>query len=131
MADFIAPKEGRTELANNGLPATCTFHLSTKTADEIGSGGTYAGGFGKCTGTGYDKKTEAEPTASEGTVSFAVKEWKTEAAEDWPAGVKSCVLVNEAGSKLICVWNLQAGGTARDMSKPNTTEKFTPTLKLE
>lgn len=52
-------------------------------------------------------------------------EWKTEAHTNWPAAVKSVVCLS--GTTLICAWNLQAGGTARDLSGANTTEKFTPT----
>jgi hypothetical protein len=129
MADFLAPNEGKTELANNGLPTTCTFNLSTKTVEEVGASATYAGGFGVATGTGYSSKTEAEPTASSGKVEFAKKTWETGSATDWPASVKSCWLSNGT-SKLICGWNLQAGGTGRDLSKANTTENFTPTLQV-
>jgi hypothetical protein len=129
MADFLAPNEGKTELASNGLPATCTFNLSTKTVDEVGVSATYGGGFGIATGTGYAAKTEAEPTPTNGVVQFAVKEWKTESATDWPAAVKSCWLSNGT-SKLICGWNLQAGGGGRAMNAANTTEKFTPKLEV-
>lgn len=129
MADFLAFDEGKTELANNGLPSTCTFDLSTKTVEEIGKEATYAGGYGVATGTGYSAKTEAEPTASKGKVEFAKKTWETGEATDWPASVKSVVLRNGT-SKLICAWNLQAGGTGRAMNAKNTTENFTPTLTL-
>jgi len=129
MADFIAFDEGKTELANNGLPSTCTFDLSTKTCDEIGKEATYAGGYGVATGTGYAAKTESEPTASKGKVEFAQKSWTTGEAADWPSSVKSVVLRNGT-SKLICAWNLQAGGTGRAMNAKNTTENFTPTLTL-
>lgn len=129
MADFIATTEGKNELLNNGLPATCTFRLSTKTVDEVGASGTYAGGFGVITGTGYEAKTQAEPTAESGEAKFAKMTWETGAATDWPAGVKSIWLTNGT-SKLICGWNLREGGTARDMSAANTVENVTPTLKL-
>lgn len=129
MADFLATNEGKTELMNNGLPATCTFNLSTKTVEEVGASATYGGGFAVATGTGYSAKTEAEPTAVSGKVEFAKKTWETGAATDWPSGVKSVWLSNGT-SKLICGWNLQTGGTARDLSKANTTENATPTLTL-
>lgn len=128
MADFVAFNEGKTELANNGLPATCTFDLSTKTVDELTAAATFAGGYSVATGTGYAAKTESEPTAVNGKVEFAQKSWATGEATDWPSGVKSCVL--RSGSKLIAAWNLQEGGTARAMNAKNTTENFTPTLQL-
>ena len=60
--------EGKDELLANGLPATCTFELSTR---QIGLGGTplaaattHAGGYGIATGTGYASQTQAEPTPS-------------------------------------------------------------------
>jgi len=129
MADFVAFNEGKAELVNNGLPSTCTFDLSTKTVDEIGAEATYAGGYGVATGTGYSAKTESEPTASKGKVEFAKKTWETGSATDWPASVKSVVLRN-GSSKLICAWNLRAGGAGRAMNAANTVENFTPTLEL-
>lgn len=129
MADFLATNEGKTELANNGLPSTCTFNLSTKTVEEVGAEATYGGGFAVVTGTGYAAKTEAEPTASKGKVEFAKKTWETGSATDWPSSVKSVWLSNGT-SKLICGWNLQAGGTGRDLSKASTTENVTPTLQV-
>jgi len=130
MADFISFDEGKTDLVNNGLPATCTFDLSTKTVDELGKEATYAGGYGVATGTGYEAKTEAEPTASKGKVSFAKKTWETKEATDWPASVKSVVMRN-AKTNLICAWNIIPGGTGRAMNAANTTENLTLTLQLE
>lgn len=129
MADFVATTEGKNELANNGLPSTCSFRLSTKTVDEVGASGTYGGGFGQITGTGYAAVTESEPTAESSEVKFSKKSFETGAATDWPAAVKSIWLTNGT-SKLMCGWNLREGGTARDMSTANTVENFTPTLKL-
>lgn len=129
MADFIAFNEGKTDIVNNGLPATCTFDLSTKTCDELGAETTFAGGFSKATGTGYSAKTEAEPTASKGKVEFAKKTWETGSATDWPSSVKSVVLRN-GELKLLNAWNVQAGGAGRAMNAANTTENFTPTLTL-
>lgn len=134
MPDFLLFTEGANELMANGLPATCTFELSTR---QIGTGGTpltaattHAGGYGIATGTGYSSKTEAEPTPSAGAAAFAVKSWATSSATDWPANVYTCILRNATSSKLICAWHLQAGGAGRAMNAANTTENFTPTLTL-
>ncbi len=128
MADFIRFDEGATDLMNNGLPATCTFDLSTKNCEELTKEATYAGGFGKATGTGYVAKTQSEPTASKGKVEFTKMKWETGEATDWPAAVKSVVLRD--GEKLVCAWNLLEGGVGRAMNAKNTTEEFTPTLTL-
>lgn len=132
MADFIAFNEGKTDLINNGLPSTCTFDLSTKPCSGSGSftaSDTYGGGYGLITGTGYAAQTQSEPTASSGVVTFAQMTWSTGSATDWPASVKSVVL-RDGTSKLICAWNLQAGGAARDLSAANTSELVTPSLTL-
>jgi hypothetical protein len=129
MPDAILFNEGATDLINNGLPSTITWDLSTKSVAELSKTDTYAGGFGKITGTGYAAKTESEPTAVNGVVSFAAKKWETGEATDWPAGVKSIVARNGT-SHILYAENLRAGGGARDMSAPNTTEEFTPTLTL-
>jgi hypothetical protein len=136
MADFIAFTEGKTEFANNGLPATCYFLLSTKSVDATSAftaGNTLAGAtLGEITGTGYARVSQAEPTAVGGVVSFSQLSWSTGAATDWPTTVRSCVLVTTANNtgKAICAWNLQAGGAARDLAAANTTEQFTPTLTV-
>lgn len=133
MADFISFNEGRAWVTNNGLPATCSFALSTKTCSALLVTDTFAGGFAEITGTGYARQTEAEPTASSANpaaISFAQKTWATGAATDWPAAVASCVLVDATNSKLLCAWNLQAGGATRAMNAANTTENFTPTLNV-
>lgn len=135
MADFIAFNEGKSELAANGLPATCRFLLSTRGVDAgtaHAAGNTLAGGVGEITGTGYARQSQAEPTPASGVVAFTQMEWATASAADWPAGVRSVVLVTSADNsgKAICAWNLQAGGAARDMSAPNTTERVTPTLNV-
>jgi hypothetical protein len=90
---------------------------------------------GEITGTGYARQSESEPTASSANptaVAFAQKTWSTGSATDWPASVKSCVLVTTADNtgKAICAWNLVTGGAARAMNAANTTENFTPTLQL-
>ena len=136
MADFIAFTEGKNELVNNGLPSTCYFLLSTKSIDATSAhtaGETLAGAtLGEITGTGYSRQSQAEPSASSGTVSFSQMSWATSSATDWPATVRSVVLVTgSAGTgKAICAWNLQTGGAARDMSQANTTEAVTPTLVI-
>ena len=91
--------------------------------------------MGEITGTGYSRKSEAEPTpslANPAVIAFAVKSWATGAATDWPASVKSIVLATTPDNtgKAICAWNLVAGGTARAMNAANTTENFTPTLNM-
>lgn len=136
MGDFLAFNEGLSEVANNGLPTTCYFLLSTKSVDATSAhtaGETLAGAtLGEITGTGYARQTESEPTAASGVVSFAVKSFATGAATDWPSTVRSIVLVTGAAGtgKAICAWNLQTGGGARDLSAAGTTEAFTPTLTL-
>ena len=132
MADFISFNEGRAQIANVGLPATCTFALSTKDCNTHVVGDVYAS-FGEITGTGYTRQTEAEPTATSANpnvIAFAVKTFATGAATDWPASVKSCVLVDAGNTKLLCAWNLVAGGAARAMNAASTTENFTPTLNV-
>lgn len=135
MADFKSFNEGRKELANNGLPATCYFLLSTRAADTHAVTDTLAGGVGEITGTGYARLSEAEPAASSANpsaVAFAVKSWTTGAATDWPAAVRSVVLATTSDNtgKAICAWNLVVGGAARDLSQASTTENFTPTLTV-
>jgi hypothetical protein len=110
MADFLAFTEGRSELANNGLPATCYFLLSTKSVDGTSAhtaNETLAGAsLGEISGTGYARQSQAEPSA--------------------------VVLVTGSGStgKAICAWNLIAAGGARDLSQSNTTEQTTPSLNV-
>jgi hypothetical protein len=135
MADFISFNEGRKELANNGLPATCYFLLSTKDCNTHVVTDTLVGGVGEITGTGYTRQSESEPAASSASpsvVSFAQKTWSTGANTDWPASVKSCVLATTSDNtgKAICAWNLVTGGTARAMNAASTTENFTPTLQV-
>lgn len=134
MADFIAFNEGKTELANNGLSATCYFGLSSKSVDATNAytAGNALATSGEISGTGYTRKSEAEPTASSGVVSFAQKSWTTASATDWSSTARSVFLATTSDNtgKMICAWNLQAGGAARDLSQANTTENFTPTLNV-
>jgi hypothetical protein len=138
VADFISFSAGRAFLANGGLPATCYFLLSTKPCSGTGThvvGDTLAGGVGEITGTGYTRQSQAEPTATTATpasVVFTQMTWNTGAATNWPASVKSCVLATTSDNSgvALCAWNLQAGGTARNMAAASTLEQFTPTLNL-
>jgi hypothetical protein len=133
VADFISFNEGRKEVLNNGLPATCYFLLSSRDCATHAVTDTLGGGVGEIIGTGYARLSESEPTASAANpsaVAFAQKTWTTGAATDWPASVKSVVLVTTSDNtgKAICAWNLVPGGTARAMNAASTTENFTPTL---
>ena len=138
MADFISFQEGRKELASNGLPSTCYFLLSTKPCSgggALASSDTLAGGVGEISGTGYGRQSQSEPTpttADPTALVFSQMTWATGSATDWPSSVKSVVLVTSSDNsgKAICGWNLQTGGTARDLSGANTTELFTPTLNV-
>lgn len=135
MADFISFNEGRKELANNGLPTTTYFLLSTKDCNTHVVTDTLAGGVGEITGTGYARQSEAEPTASAANpsaVAWAQKTFATGAAADWSASVKSVVhaTTSDNSGKAICAWNLVVGGAARAMNAANTTENVTPTLNV-
>jgi len=138
MADFLSFNEGRKELANNGLPSTCYFLLSTKPCSGTGTlavTDTLASGVGEITGTGYARQSQAEPTASAANPSavvFSQMSFATGSATDWSSAVKSVILATTADNtgKAICAWNLQAGGAARDLSQANTTEQVTPTLNV-
>lgn len=132
MADFIMFDEGADDLLANGLPATSYFLLSTKDCVTHVVGDTLAVGVGEITGTSYARKSQATPASAAGVVDFAQMSWVTGANTDWPASVKSVVLVTTADNtgKAVCAWNLQAGGAARDLSGANTTENVTPTFTL-
>ena len=134
MADFLSFTEGKNELMSNGLPSTCYFLLSTKSVDATSAhtaGETLAGAtLGEITGTGYSRQSQSEPTPAGGTAVFTQMSFATSSATDWSSTVRSVVLATGAAGtgKAICAWNLQTGGTARDMSTANTTEQVTPTL---
>lgn len=134
MADCILFNEGATAIWNTGLPSTLEWALSTKPCSGSGShvvGDTHAGGFGEITGTGYARIAATEPTAATRAVTFAQAAWATGSATDWPSSAKSAVLIDSSGSKkVIAAVNLQAGGTARDLSGANTTEAITPTITM-
>lgn len=130
--DFIAFTEGENSLLThgNGLPTTCYFLLSTNAIANFTTGSTLAAGVAEITGTGYARQSQAAPTPSGGSVAFTAMNWSTGSATNWPAAVKSVVLVTTADNtgKAICAWNLIPGGGSRDLSQANTTEQVTPTL---
>ena len=134
MSDFIMFTEGKNLVLDSGLPATCYFLLSTKDCDTHLAADTLAGTghLGEITGTGYARQSQSEPAASSGAKAFTAMTFDTSTATDWPASVKSVVLVSTSDNtgKGICAWNLQTGGAARDMSAASTTEAVTPTLSL-
>lgn len=125
MADFIAFNEGRQVVEDGGWPTTVSFDLSTKAVAAFTAADTYAT-RAVITGTGYAVKTQAEPTATGlGAKVFPTAlVWATGAAANWQ---NPCTIVAHDGTKIICAWNLVAGGAARDMSQPNTTLNVTPT----
>lgn len=132
---MISFEEGRKLLVQSGLPATCFFLLSTKDEASFLQTDTLAGGVGEITGTGYARQSQALPTptsANPTVLSFAQMSWATGSATNWPAAVKSVVMVSTSDNtgKALCAWNLN-GTTGRDMSAANTTEQFTPTLNLQ
>lgn len=135
MANTIMFDEGMQLLSRLGLPSTCYFALSTKSVDAttpFSVTDTLAGTLmGEITGTGYTRGSQTAPTMAGHTDSFTQMTWTTGTALDWPAAVRSIVLVTVASGlagTAICAANLQSGGVARDLSAANTTEKVTPTL---
>lgn len=131
---MISFEEGRKLLAQSGLPATAYFLLSTKDEASFLQTDTLAGGVSEITGTSYARLNEALPTptsANPTVIAFAQKSWSTGANTDWPAAVKSVVMVSSSDNtgKAICAWNLN-GTTGRAMNAASTTENFTPTLDL-
>ena len=125
MADFIGFNEGRCVVEDVGWPATVSFDLSTKAVSGFTAADTYAT-RAAITGTGYAAKTQAQPVPSGlGGLAFSpALSWANGAAANWQ---NPCTIVAHDGSKIICAWNLVAGGAARDMSSPNTTLNVTPT----
>jgi hypothetical protein len=134
--DFLAFTEGENYLlgahggATGGLPATCYFALSTNAVANFTTASTLAGGIAEITGTGYARQSQAAPAPASGSASFSAMNWSTASATNWPAAVKSVVLVSTSDNtgKAICAWNLIPGGGSRDLSQANTTEQVTPTL---
>lgn len=138
MPDFISFNEGRKNFATAGvgLPTGASkvgFDLSSRDCATHVVTDTFAGGYGVITGTGYAQQTQTAPTpssANPSVMSFSQITWATGAATDWPASVKSVVMIDLNTNKILCAWNLVAGGTARAMNAASTTELFTPTLNL-
>lgn len=137
MADFLIFDQGANELLDNGYPSTIYLLLSTKKVGTQAGGehlvtDTLAGGVGEITGTGYSRKSQAEPAASARAKALALAQWLTGAAADWPAAVRSIVAATTADNTGKALWamNLIAGGAARDLSQPNTTEQVTPTHSM-
>jgi hypothetical protein len=132
LADFIAFTEGDNYVLQNGLPSTCYFLLSTTAVSGFTAASTLAGGVGEITGTGYARQSQARPTPSGGAAAFSQMSWATGTHTDWPAAVKSIVLVTSSDNtgKAIGAWNLIPGGGSRDLSQANTTEQVTPTYSL-
>jgi len=132
MADTMVFNEGVAYLGASALPATCYFLLSTKAVSSFVATDTLAGGVAEITGTGYARMNQARPTPATGVFTFTQMTWSTGANVNWPAAVRSVVLVTSSDNsgKAICAGNLVAGGTARDMSAANTTEKVTPVLSF-
>ena len=132
MADFIVFDEGVREILDSGFPTTVYLALSTRKVGT-GAGGehlnadTLAGGFGEITGTGYARQSQSEPAAAARTKTLTTESWNTGSATDWPAAVRSVVAMTtpDGTGKLLCAWNLIAGGTPRDLSQANTTETVT------
>lgn len=132
---MVSFEEGRKLLAQSGLPATCYFLLSTKDEASFVQTDTLAGGVAEITGTGYARQSQALPTptsANPTVLSFSQMSWATGSAADWPAAVKSAVLVSTSDNtgKAICAWNLN-GTTGRAMNAASTTENVTPTLNIQ
>jgi hypothetical protein len=130
--DFISTNEGSQYLltGGDGLPTTCYFLLSTTAVSGFTASSTLGGGVGEITGTGYARQSQARPTPAGNTITFAQMSWATASATNWPATVKTVVFTTTSDNtgKMICAWNLIAGGGSRDLSQANTTENVTPTL---
>lgn len=120
---FLMFTEGKSDIGNNGLPATCTFDLVTKTVTELGAATTYSGGFSVATGTSYAALTQAEPTGASGVFSFSAMEWKTEANTNWSSAVKAVILRNGV-SHLLMGWDL---AETVNLAAKNRILKVTPT----
>jgi len=135
MADVLVFDAGKNTILDGGIPTTSNgieWALSDRSVEGGGTqhkaADTLGGGVGKITGTGYTDKKATAPSAASGKKSFSAVEWETGSATDWPASVRSAVLI--IGSVAVAAFNLRTGGSARDMSAANTSETFTGTLTL-
>ncbi len=132
MADYIGFNEGQQQVGDTGWPATVTFALSTSSVGGVGGSTAFAAttvhaSFGEITGTGYARASQSEPAATAlGRKLFTQMAWATGSAVNWPNNVRSIVALDNTTTKLICAWNLIAGGAVRDMSAANTTLNVTP-----
>jgi len=127
MAKVIFTEGGLAKLlADTGWPSTVNIALSTKPCSSTGAhvvGDTLAGGFGEITGTGYARQSVSEPAAaSDGSKTWPTASFATGSATNWPAAVKSAVVIDPGQNKLLAALDLTA---TRDMSGANTTLTFT------
>lgn len=143
MADFLLFNEGADYLNTNGWPSTVYFLLSTKYVAAGGGGtsqfaatdtlaGTAPANAGEITGTGYARDSQSRPTSSAGAMSFTQMSWATGSATNWPADVCSIVACTSSDNtgKMICAWDLQTNGVARNLAAANTTEQVQPSFTL-
>lgn len=131
---MVSFEEGRKNLAQSGLPATCYFLLSTKDEATFAQTDTLASNAAEITGTGYARQSQARPTpttANPTAIAFTQMSFATGSATDWPSAVKSVILATTSDNTgvMIAAWNLN-GTTGRAMNIANTTEQVTPTLNL-
>lgn len=125
MAEFVAFNEGMQLVSDTGWPSSVKFDLSTKAVADFAATDAYAA-RAPITGTGYAQASQSEPAADQlGRKVFTQISWDNGSATDWQ-NPKS--IVASDGSKIICAWNLVAGGSARDMSQAHTTVAVTPTF---
>lgn len=137
MPDFLTFDAGRAQIADQGLPTDVIFLLSSKAVGSLKRSDT-ALTVGEIQGLGYTRKPLTRPPVTAGnpsTVNFPMLKWETLEAGDgdvpgWSSPARSVVML-AADQTPICAWNLLAGGGGRDVSKPYTTETFTPTLTLD
>ncbi len=131
MAEMITFDEGQDAILESGVFLRDVFiDLSTKSVGATNpyvETDTYATRGTPTPGTGYSRGTySGGANFTNGTCAFAQKTWDTGTATDWSASMRSAVMTN--GTVAIAAWNLQPGGSVRDMSGAHTTEQFTPTF---
>ncbi len=131
MAEMITFDEGQDAILEGGVFQRDVFiDLSTKSVGATNpyvETDTYATRGTPAPGTGYSRGTySGAANFTNGTCVFAQKSWDSGTATDWSAVMRSAVMTN--GTVAIAAWNLQPGGSVRDMSGAHTTEQFTPTF---